>query len=200
MGKEKDHVFYIYNDLLKPTTEFDIVEDDSSVDFTASESALSDIFDEIQAMLKLNFSKIVDSLIKKPDKVFEISSDIDTFNIRFEVSNLEQTCFYENGRIFAYSNFLNEVVFGLENWTDNESDLTQALTILFVNYQITLDDLRDFVEGDVYEIYNNLISLLFNNQEFLRFFDVFIQNGVMHVIPRDNLIDNLLDYKRTLVH
>ena len=166
----------------------------------ASSEQLESVFDDIRMRLKLNFDKIANKILSKPNTVFKINSDVDTISIREQVSNLNQTCFYENGRIFAYSNFINEVVFGFEYWLEEESETTQALTVLMVNNQITFDDLRQFVEGDVYEIYNNLISLLFNNQEFLRFFDIFIQNSVMHVIPRDNLIDNLLDYKRTLVH
>ena len=165
-----------------------------------SSEDLDSIFDDVRNLLKTNFDNIATKILSNPNKVFKISQDIDTISIREQISDLNNTCFFEDGRIFAYSNFLNEVVFGFEFWQEVESETTQALTLLLVNNQITFDDLRKFVEGDVYEIYNNLISLLFNNQEFLRFFDIFIQNGVMHVIPRENLIDSLLDYKRTLVH
>ena len=138
-----------------------------------STKPLESLFDDIRMRLKLNFDKIANKILSKPNTVFKINSDVDTISIREQVSNLNQTCFYENGRIFAYSNFINEVVFGFEYWLEEESETTQALTLLMVNNQITFDDLRQFVEGDVYEIYNNLISLLFNNNSIMLYPSVF---------------------------
>lgn len=202
MAKDKAHIFYLYSDNSETNSELNL--EPIILNYVApkvdGEDTLKGIFEDIRRQLNFHFDKIISCLKSKPDKVFQISSDLDTILIREQVSNLNQTCFYENGRIFAYSNFINEVVFGIENWVEVESETTQALTLLLVNNQITFDDLRQFVKGDVYEIYDNLISLLFKNQDFLRFFDIFIQNRVMHVIPRENLINNLLDYKRTLSH
>ena len=172
--------------------------------FNESDSEpLNNIFDDVRRLLKLNFENIVNKLLSKPNKVFKISSDIDTISIREQVSNLDNTCFFEDGRIFAYSNFLNEVVFGIQNWLFVENFESKALSFLFANYEITIDQLYrifgvDYV--DSLDYLDNLYCILRYSENLSKFFDVEVEPDRICLYPKENLIDSLLAFKRTLIH
>jgi len=164
---------------------------------------LNSVFDDIRSLLKLNFDNIASRLIEKPNKVFKMSSEIDTQNIREQVSDLNRTCFYECGRIFVYSSFLNEVVFGIDNWLFVENMEAKALSILFTNYEISNDELRSNFGFDClesHEFLDSLVSILNYSENLDKFFEVESYVDKICIYPKENLINNLLDFKKMLVH
>ena len=168
-----------------------------------SNELLESLFADIRMLLKLNFENISNELASKPNTVFKIDSDIDTLSIRRQVSNLNQTCFYENGRIFVYSNFLNEVVFGIDNWLFDENLEAETLSFLFANYEISCNQLQRIFAVDnlsSFDFLDSLFLILKYSSDLENFFLIERQIDRICIHPKENLIDSLLIFKRTLFH
>ncbi|MBI95767.1 hypothetical protein CL656_01305 [bacterium] len=168
----------------------------------SSEDQINNIFDEIRELLKSQYSHIVYELSSNPNKVFKISKDIDTWNIREKISNVNTTCFYEEGRIINYSNFLNEFLFG-NQFEIKSSDFTDALNLLFLNYSLSYENVLDLnksleVSNDdfLYSIYRMLKDSSLINEVFNISFDDY----EVSIQAKKGLINKLKDFKSLIIN